>query len=258
MPPTITYLQRIAQQGIVFDLGLAPPVGGVANRRRQVAQVQVPAGDARGWRVVLSPLTIAEPAPGMVIDFTSGIPNKPMAHVRFGTDGITQDVSVDWPIGGGMFSVWGDNVLLECQIPDTWITGLLPASVNTGGIITPESGVGGLRATKSAYSGLVAGGGAFSAGIAVPRFAKSFRWHQAINLSATNAAAPMTWFGTIDSALAAPTQTTPDGVYTSAEQSWPDADGIPLLPDTRFLVFQNNAPIGDSVSVTVEFCLDLG
>lgn len=253
------YILRIAQQGISFDLGLIPPVGGVSNRRRQVAQVQVPPGEARGWRVVMSPLVITEPAPGMVIDFTAGIPNKPQCHVRFGTDGITQDVAVDWPIGGGMFSVWGDNVLIECQIPDTWVTGLLPASVNTGGIITPESGVGGLRATKSAYTGLVAGAGAFSAAIPVPRFAKSFRWHQAINLSATNAPAPIAWFGTIDSGIAAPTQTTPSGVYTSAEASWPDADGIPLLPDTRFILFQNEAvAVGDSVSLTVEFCMDLG
>lgn len=253
------YVTRIAQQGISFDLGLAPPVGGVSNRRRQVAQVQVPRGEARGWRVVMSPLTIIEPAPGMVIDFTSGIPVKPTCHVRFGTDGISQDVPVDWPIGGGMFSVWGDNVLIECEIPNTWVTGLLPASVNTGGIITPESGVGGLRATRSAYSGLVPGAGAFSAAIPVPRFAKSFRWHQAINLAAGNTPAPITWYGTIDSGIAAPTQTTPTGVYTSAEQSWPDADGIPLLPDTRFLVMQNNrAAVGDSVSVTVEFCQDLG
>lgn len=258
MPP-INYIQRIAQAGISFDLGLAPPVGGVSNRRRQVSLVQVPGGQARGWRVIMSPLVIIEPARGMVIDFTSGIPNKPTCHVLFGTDGIVQEVPVDWPIGGGMFSVWGDTVRIECEIPNTWVTGLLPASVNTGGIITPESGVGGLRATRAVYSGLVPGAGAFSNPIPVPLFAKSFRWHQSINLAAGNVAAPLAWFGTIDSGLAAPTQTTPNGVYTSAEATWPTDDGIPLLPDTRFLVFQNNALlVGSSVSVTVEFCLDLG
>lgn len=253
------YIDRISQQGIVIPIGTAPPTGGVSNRRQNVARVRVDVGEAMGWRVVMAPLVFNEPAPGMILDFTSGIPNKPQAIVSFGTDGIQQEAIVDWPAGGGMFSVWGDAVSVDAQIPNTWITGLLPASISLGGVITPDVGIGGLRATKSAYTGLIAGAGAFSAAIPVPRFAKSFRWHQAINLAAGNVACPVTWYGTIDAGIAAPTQTTPTGVYTSAETTWPDADGIPLLPDTRFIVLQNNAAaVGDSISLTVEFCLDLG
>lgn len=251
------YIDRIAQQNVSFPIGLAATV---QPRRANVARVRVAEGEAMGWRVVLQPIVFQEPFPGSILDFTSGLPNKPQAIVSFGADGVNQEVIVDWPANGGMFSVWGDNVTVDLSIPQTWITGLLPASVSAGASITPDANGGGLRATRTLYTGLLAGGGAFMpAGMRIPPFARSFRWHQQINLSAANAAIPIAWFTTIDAGLAVATQTTPGGQYTSSERTWPDADGITLPPDARFLLFQNNAAaVGDQVSLLVEFALDLG
>lgn len=253
------YLDRWNGQNIRIDLGLLPVVGGVANRRQGVARVRVAPGEAMGWRVTLAPLVIAEPFSGAVLDFTSGLPNKPRAYVTFGTDGVNQEVAVDWPVGGASFSVWGDAVTVEGEIPSTWITGALPASVALAASVSPDANGGGLRATFSQYTGLVDGAGKFSNKLAVPAFARSFRWHQQINLLAAGTAIPIAWFTTMDSGLAVPTQSTPYGVYTSSETTWPGDDGITLPPDARFLLFQNMAPLpADRVSMTVEYCLDLG
>lgn len=251
------YIDRIAQPNVVIPIGTIPPVGGVSNRRQNVARVRVEDGEAQSWRVVMAPIIFSEPFPGAIIDVTSGIPNKPQAIVTFGVDGVYQEVRVDWPAGGGMFSVWGDSVVVDCQIPDTWITSLPPAQVSVSGAVVPDATAGSLRPSKSAYTGLVTNGN-FSAPIPVPNGAKSFRWHQAINLSVGNVAIPITWYGTIDAGIAAPTQTTPAGTYTTAERTWPGPDGIPLLPDTRFLVFQNNGAAGQDCSMTIEFVMDLG
>lgn len=253
------YLDRYAAQNVRIDLGLLPVAGGVANRRQNVARVRVDGGQAMGWRVTLAPLVINEPFSGAVLDFTSGLPNKPRAYVTFGTDGVNQEVVVDWPVGGASFSVWGDTVTVDGEIPATWATATLPANVALAASVSPDANGGGLRATFSQYTGLVDGAGAFSAGLAIPKFARSFRWHQAINLLAAGTAIPIAWFSTMDSGLAVPTQSTPYGVYTSSESTWPSDDGLTLPPDARFLMFQNMAAgVGNRLSMTVEYCLDLG
>lgn len=250
------YIDRISQQGISVNIGLAAVQ---QDRRQNVARVRVEDGEAIGWRVVLAPIVFTEPFPGAILDFTTGDPNKPQAIVTFGADGTYTDVAVDWPSQGGMFSVWGDSVTVDWQIPRTWIAGALPASVAAGAVITPDPNGGGLRASKCAYSGLVAGAGAFSPLIPVPRMARAFRWWQQINLAAGNVAAPISFYGILDGGGAVPTFTTPAGAFTSSPGSWPSDDGISLPGDTRFLQFQNNqAAVGDSVSLTIEFLLDLG
>ena len=253
------YLDRWNGQNVRVDLGLLPVVGGVANRRQGVARVRVEPGEAMGWRVVLAPLVISEPFAGAVLDFTSGLPNKPRAIISYGVDGVNQSVTVDWPAGGAMLSVWGDAVTVDGEIPSTWVTGALPASVALAASIAPDANGGGLRATFSQYTGLVKSGG-FSAGLPIPAGARSFRWHQQISTDATGAPVPIAWFTTLDSGLAVPTQTTPYGVYTSSETTWPSDDGITLPPDARFLLLENRNPVAPPtfVSLTVEYCLDLG
>lgn len=252
------YLDRWNGQNIRIDLGLLPVVGGVANRRQGVARVRVEPGEAMGWRVVLAPLVISEPFAGAVLDFTSGVPNKPRAIISYGVDGVNQSVTVDWPAGGAMLSVWGDAVSVEGEIPSTWVTGALPASVALAASIAPDANGGGLRATFSQYTGLVKEA-AFSNGLPIPAGARSFRWHQSINTLATGAAIPIAWYTTMDSGLAVPVQTTPKDVYTSSESTWPSGDGITLPPDARFLLFENRQTVPPAfLSMTVEYCLDLG
>ena len=259
LPPPPQYIDRISQQGISVDIGLAPVAGGANVRRQNVARVRVHEGYARGWRVVLAPIVFNEPFAGAILDFTSGDPNKPAAIVTFGADGTYTEIVVDWPSQGGMFSVWGDSVTVDWQIPNTWIAGALPASVAAGAVISPESNGGGLRATRCVYTGLVVGGAAaFSAPIPVPRMARAFRWHQQINLGAGNPQIPIAWYGTMDSGLAVPTFTTPATPFTSSPATWPSDEGIELPVDTRFLVFQNLGAAGQDLSMTVEFLLDLG
>lgn len=258
------YIDRIQQQNVRVDLALAPAVGGVDVRRQGVSRVRVAPEDARSWRVVLAPLVITEPFAGSVLDFTSGVPNKPRARITYGADGVSSVVDVDWPVGGAMLSAWGDSVQVDGIIPDTWITGALPASVALACTIQPDASGGGLRATRSVYSGLVLGGGVFSAGIPVPAGARAWRWHQSINLSAGNTPCPITWYAVMDAGLAVAVQTTPSGIYTSSESTWPSDDGITLSPDARFILFSNDSGGGGlppppfGVSLTVEFCLDLG
>lgn len=248
------YIDRISQQGITIPIGLAA----VGNDRRQnVARVRVDAGEAMGWRVVLAPIVFQEAFPGAILDFTSGDPNKPQAIVTFGADGTYTEVAVDWPSQGGMFSVWGDSVTVDWQIPRTWIAGVLPASVAAGAVICPDPAGGGLLAAKCAYSGLVVDG-AFSPLIPVPRMARAFRWHQQINLSAGNTPIPIEWYGILDGGGAVPTFTTPTGQFTSSPLTWPSDAGISLPGDTRFVQFHNSGAAGDDLSLTVEFLMDLG
>lgn len=253
------YIDKIAQQGIVIPIFTSVPAGGVALRRQNVARVRVEAGEAQSWRVILQPLVFREPTPGDILDFTSGVPNKPLAIVTFGTDGVQQTADVDWPINGGAFTVWGDAVTVDVQIPNTWITGIGPSSVVAGAAIVPAGESNGIMASRCAYSGLVPGAAAFSGPIPVPPFAKAFRWHQSLNLAAGNTPCPITWYATIDLPLAVAVQTSPTGVFTSSPTTWPSDYGFTLTPDARYVIVQNNrALVGDSISLTLEFLLNLG
>jgi len=253
------YLDRWNGQNVRIDLGLLPVTGGVSNRRQGVARVRVEPGEAMGWRIQLAPLVITEPFSGAVLDFTSGQPEKPRAHVSYGVDGLDQSVTVDWPAGGAMLSVWGDAVKVDGEIPSTWITGTLPASVALAASISPDANGGGLRATYSQYSGLIQSGD-FSAALPIPKGARSFRWHQNINTTADNAPVPLGIFTAMDSGLAVPTTSSPYGVYTSSETTWPSDDGMTLPPDARYLVIENREKVAPVtfVGLTIEYCLDLG
>lgn len=233
-------------------------VGGVVQRSRQVCRVQVGKLSARSWRVTLGSLTyVADP-----VDPTVGaLPI--IARLTFGFDGANFSADVDWPTQGGHFEVWADNVNVELVIPDNFQTDpVLPASdprtaVLGTATIQPAASVGGPRPTRTLYSGVLAPG-AFSGPIAVPRFAKALRWHQLVNLSATNAPIPVFFGGTQDAGFVYPTQSTPTG-FTSSEATWPSDDGLTLHPLTRFLFVQNTSVTpGEDLSLQLEFVLDLG
>ena len=198
-----------------------------------------------------------------IVDFTIGVPTKPKALVRWGFDGIMRETLIDWPVGGGSVNVWGDSVTVTLVIPATWQAAFAGTVLTSGGFIAPGAVAGGMRPTFSVggvrAGGTVVGAGAFSTTILVPDFARSFRWHQQINLRASGTAIPISWFATMDVGLAAPVQTTPAGEYTSSERTWPGPDGLTLAPDAAAMVYQNNALlVGDSVGLAIEFVLDLG
>lgn len=252
------YLNYVAQGVVEVPIPTVPTIGGAALRTQQVAEVKVRKQDAGDWRVVLLPIVQSN----QIVDFTLGVPSKPRALVRWGFDGVMCETLIDWPVRGGSFNVWGDNVTLALVIPGTWQAAFPLAKVTSGGFIAPGSVAGGMRPTFSVggnlAGGTVVGAGAFSTIILVPNFARSFRWHQQVNLGA-GAAIPISWFATMDAGLAAPVQTTPSGQYTSSERTWPGPDGITLSPDAVAMVYQNNAVLaGDSVGLAVEFVLDLG
>lgn len=269
MPPT-HYIDQINRQGVTIPISTVPPAGGVSNRRQNVARVRVPKDQAQSWRVILPPLVVTEPSPGMLVNFTQGLPDKPRAVVTFGTDGIQQEAIVDWPMGGSMFTVFGDSVVVDVVIPDQWIAGVAGVQVTTGGSITPNGTAGSVRPTRSMFMGYMGGFvpvGGLSDVIQVPNFAKAFRWHE--NRNNGSAAAEIQFFGLMDAALTVVVQQTPrfhtngtvgagSSPFTSSESTWPGPDGITLSPESRFLIFQNNADSGEDVGLTAEFILDLG
>lgn len=251
------YITQIATSGIAIPIFTAAPVGGVSQRQQEVCRVQVPPEQAQGWRVTLAPLQFVEASNGAITDFTSGMANKPRAIVTWGFQSITRTAVVDWPCQGGTFSVWGDNVQVQVQIPNSWIVPLGTAQVLPGAFVLPGPQAS-APPTASYTTNLIAGAAAFSTVVAVPAFARSFRWHQVINLGAGNTPCPVTFYGTIDAGGTAVSQTAPSGVYTSSELTWPSDDGLTLDPSTRFITVQNNrALVGDSIMLSLEFVLDL-
>lgn len=245
------YLDQVAIQSVSIQIGTA---AAGANRRASVGRVRVAEEDARDWRVNLAPITFAEIAPGTVVDFTGGHPNKPRAYVNWGLGNVIQTAIVDWPAPGGSFAVWGDTVTVDFELPATWVVASGNASVVTGAMIVPHSG-GKLRPTHSLYSGLIAPG-AFSNYLFVPPFARAFRWHEAVNGSGAHVEAPIAFLGYMDTGGFSPTQLTPHDVYTSSERTWPSADGITLAADTRVINVENRSAA--NLGLTLEFVLDLG
>lgn len=248
---------------------LCPTPSLTDQRFRQVARVQVGKESARSWRVTLGPLTFRASAVNPVLGSAPII-----AEVQWGFDGALFAAEIDWPAQGGHFNVWGDNVNVSLRIPSDFQTDpVLPAAdpltaVIGTAIIAPTATAGGPRPTRTLYTGTLAPL-AFSAPLPVPAMAIAVRWHQFINLSATNAPIPLFFAGTQDAALLYPTQTTPTdivaasiadvtGGYTTSERTWPSPDGITLHPLTRFLSVQNaGAVVGDDISLQIEFVLDL-
>lgn len=252
------YLDYLAQPTVTIPVPTVATVGGAALRSQQVALVRVPKELAGDWRVVMMPILQSN----QIVDFTLGVPTKPKARITWGFDGVVKTALVDWPVNGGHFSLWGDSITVECVIPNTWTAAFAGTVVNTGGYIAPGAVAGGMRPTFS-VAGVNAGGtvvpGAFSTVITVPNFARSMRWHQQLNTSGGGGAIPIAWFATMDAGLAAPVQTSPTGVYTSSETTWPGPDGLTLMPDAVAIVYQNNAPVPPAnVSLALEFVLDLG
>lgn len=251
------YLDYLAQPVVTIPVPTVASVAGAALRAQQVASVRVRKEHAGDWRVVMMPILQSN----QIVDFTLGVPTKPKARITWGFDSVVKQSLVDWPVGGGHFSVWGDSVTLECVIPGTWTAAFANTVVTTGGYLAPGAVAGGMRPTFS-VAGVNAGGtvvpGGFSTPIPIPNFARSVRWHQQLNTSA-GAPVPLAFFATMDAGLAAPVQTSPTGEYTTSERTWPGPDGLTLMPDAVVLVYQNQAAAGPAnVSLALEFVLDLG
>jgi hypothetical protein len=253
----MSHYANIAQPTVRIPLLPGASVGGPNVRAGEVARVKVSKELARSWRVSLNPI---EPAPGTgITDITFGLPNKPHARVTWGFDGVVKQALLDWPMQGGSFSVWGDNVVLELMVPLTWLTtGAAPAFCQSAGYITPGAIRGGMRPTFTVPGGTVSGGGSFSPLVTVPNFARAVRWHQLVNTILANTSVPIAFNGIMDSGAIAVTFTTPADTYTSSERTWPTPDGQTLTPDTNFLIWQCNGPIGESLGLSFEFVLDLG
>ena len=228
------------------------------DRERTVAKLAVGKASARGWRVTLGPLAFRDQA------VTPPLGSAPvLARVLWGFDGTRFDAIVDWPSVGGHFDLWADTIEVTLLVPPTYQTDpVAPASLPTtsvqgSAIISPAASAGGPRPTRTFYTGTLAPG-AFSAPIPVPAMAAAFRWHQLINLSAANIPIPLFFAGTQDTALLYATFTTPSGVYTTSETTWPSDDGITLQPSTRFLSVSNDGVVpGNDISLQIEFVLDL-
>jgi hypothetical protein len=231
-------------------------VGELSNRAVTVARAIVGAHSGRAWRVTLGPLTFFANAVTPPLGSTPCI-----ARVVWGWDTARFTAEVDWPAAGTHFNLWADSVEVTLVVPDTYQTDpVLPASspetrVQGAAIIVPQASAGGPQPTRTFYTGTLAAG-AFSAPIPVPNEAVAFRWHQLINTSAGNTPIGLFFAGTQDAGLLYTTFTTPNGVYTTSETTWPSDDGITLQPSTRFLVVQNTDLV-DSVSLQIEFVLDL-
>lgn len=251
--------QNIAQPTVRIPLTPAPVVGGVNVRVQECARVHVNKELARDWRVSLNP--IIPESGGGIVDVTVGLPDKPRARITWGYDGVVKQALVDWPMQGGSFSLWGDNVILELVVPTTYLaTGGVATACSSSGYITPNAIRGGMRPTFSVghAGGAVSSGGGFSTLIPVPAFARSVRWHQQVNTRAGNTAMPITINGIMDSGAAVVAFSTPNDAYTSSETTWPTPDGIPLTPDTNFILWGANGIVGDTLTMDLEFVLDLG
>lgn len=232
--------------------------GQLADRAKTVARAIVGARSARGWRVTLGPLSyIDQPV-------TTVLGSAPVfARVTYGWDATRFDVEVDWPAAGSHFNLWADAIDVTLVVPDSYQTDpVLPASLPTTRIqgaatIAPAASSGGPTPRRTRYTGTIAPG-AFSPPIPVPAMATAMRWHQLINLSATNAPIGLFFGGTQDAGLLYPTFSTPNGVYTTSETTWPSDEGITLQPATRFIVVQNTSIVpGEDISLQLEFVLDL-
>lgn len=223
-------------------------------RTRQVARVVTGAQLATGWRVTLGPLAFMSGA----VSGAAGAPGV-VAHVMWGWDGTRFEADVDWPQGGTHFNVWGAEVTVDLVVPDTFTTDpALPGSLPTTGVqggahIAPAASAGGPSPTRTLWSGVVAGG-AFSGAIAVPAMATGMRWHQLDNAGA-GAAIAISFQGAQNATFALLTQTTPTGIYTSSESTWPSDEGLTLHPSTRFVRFHNDGAA--NLSLQLEFVLDL-
>lgn len=248
------YIDYIALQGVTIPLTVLPaPVGGVANRRQNIARVRT--AEPRSWRVLLQPWVIASDSPQNFVTSDANFTNKPTAHVTFGADGVTQDAEVDWHVNGGMFSCWGDSVTVDAGVPAQWgfVAPATFANVVCGGSIAPLATSGSVRPTKTLTTGLVAPA-ATTGAIAVPRFARALRWHSISTTNGANAPAAISWLFLLGTPIGQIPQVTPSGVYTTTELV--QNDGITFGPDVRFVRMANNS--ADSIRVAMEFVLDLG
>lgn len=232
-----------------------PTATTVTNQRtRQVARVVTGAMDACGWRVTLGPLAFLD----LAVSAAAGAAGV-VAHVTWGWDGTKFEADVDWPAGGTHFNVWGAEVTVDLVVPDTFAidpaaAGALPnTSVRGGAHISPSASAGGPSPTRTIWSGIVAPG-AFSGAIPVPAMASGLRWHQLDNAGA-GAALAISFQGAQNATFALLTQTTPTGVYTTSETTWPSDDGITLHPSTRFVRVHNDG--ASNLSLQLEFVLDL-
>lgn len=248
----IRYLERVQQQAIKIDLATGPLVGGVQNRRQGLARVRTV--EARAWKVSLLPMIYSEPQAGVITDPAAGQPTKPRGYVRWGSDGVYAEAVVDYRCGGETFDVFGDSVWLEGEIPNAWLTGMLPSSIVIGGMITPGEPGGKLKRapTYTVYAGDLIVGAPFSAAIPVPAWATSFRVYTASqNVATAWASTQFNVFGFMDALLAFPTL----HLHQVAPSLEIPSVGLPIPPGTRFLQIQTI--MANPARFEVEFTLDL-
>jgi len=234
---------------------LIPTVAPTTNgslREREVARMVANKATSRGWRITLGPLVFIGSSCAPTVGAAPVI-----ARVQWGFDSQPMFAEVDWPAGGTHFNVWGDTVVITMVIPgdqrsDPRFAADPTAGVQGSATIAPAASSGGPRPTRTFYTGDMAA--AASAVVPVPAMATAVRWHQLANANAGNAAAALDISGA-QIGTAFPTFTTPSGVYTTSETTWPSEDGLTLQPATRTTIWTNRSAA--NISLQVEYVLDL-
>jgi len=221
-------------------------------REREVARMVANKATSRGWRVTLGPLTYIGGSVAPTVGAASVI-----ARVQWGFDSQPMFAEVDWPAGGTHFNCWGDTVVITMVIPldqrsDPRFAVNPQAGIQGSASIAPAASSGGPRPTRTFFTGDILAAGA--AVVPVPAMATAVRWHQLGNANAGNAAAALDISGA-QVGTAFPTFTTPSGVYTTSEQTWPSEDGLTLQPTTRTTIWTNRSAA--TISLQVEYVLDL-
>lgn len=239
-----------------LNISLATPVAFPSDaRRRQLGRVKVAKHLARSWRVTMSPMRFVDPANDITDPALGG--QVPEVTLGWGFDGAQQEARIDYPCAGGTIQVWGDSVDATVLLPSFWqsASANAGAAVNFGCTIVPGEAMGGPRATFTVNTQIIAVG-AFTLPIPIPAMARSFRWMQNVNLSVGNVPVPLFFSTTMDAGGASVCQTTPAG-YTTDERTWPTSDGLMLAPEARFLFVQNQGAVGQTISLRIQFVLDL-
>lgn len=274
----VQYLLRTMtpfEVGITVAGAPASPPNVTAQRRKQVAQVRVEAGNARSWRVTLDePAVVAGGEVNWGTGFTG--PDRMLrARVLWGTEGVAHEAVVDWGRGCS-FDVHGDNVSVIAEVPiDAQAIAVVPATdllgprVRLGASVVPSEGSRSTPPTCSVFSNAI-GPQLFSLPLPIPAYARRVRWSQLQNTGApVNGIQPpraeMVLAQTQDIAGLVPCATEP--FLTQAGQpvggfgsgGWPGGGYWVVHPSARFMFVGNAAPLlGAVIAITLEYELDLG
>lgn len=139
------------------------------------------------------------------------------------------------------------------------VLGETPGAVmSLGATIVPDSGPSPPQPTRTVHMTKNVNALGFSDPIAVPAFARAFRWHEVTSTVAASAPAALRFMLCQDSDAQRDTTVyySPKGVFTSSETTWPSDDGLTLVPTGRVLWVENTTAAG-VVRLDIEFVLDL-